>query len=329
MSERKIKDKMTLKDIISFFANIVAIISFVITYFAEEKNFKLVAIIFIIVLDIFILIKNRELTKKNVELQQIKNNLTKQLEQTQKDLEELEKINIKSNAILQRIVDDTINGKVSSELMISYYTKERMSKFTNYIKMGVDVFISYIENEKLYDVTYCWEITGQNISCEELLAELNFLISGDSNIKNNDELNMQIEIEVNGKWRSINGNISGGDRIKLLNIQFGDYAVAPNEVFKVKFSYIWPHSYCAEGDKFSFGGNTFSSVNTSSMNIKIKASKECFNYAKLEVRENLDGGECRKNYRDIDIVEANGENVVTVSLPKCEVDRAIYIILTP
>lgn len=213
--------------------------------------------------------------------------------------------------------------------MIIYYMEERINKFLNYIRIGVDVFISYKENERFYDVIYCWEITGQNISCEKTLSELNFLISGDSNIKNNEELNMKIEMDVNGKWRRINGNIRGGDKIKLLNIQFGDYTVAPNDVFRVKFSYVWTHSYCAEGDKFSFGGNTFSSVNASGMNIKIRANKRCFNYAKLEVRESLEGRKRKIDYQDIDIVRANEENVVTVSLPKSETNRAIYIILTP
>lgn len=315
MSELKIKEKITWKDIISILANFVAIATFVITYFAEEKLFKTIAIICGIAIYVFLFVKNRELTK--------------QLQKNKKHVDELEKTNRQNNIILQRIVDDIINGKVSSEVMIICYMEERINRFLNYIKMGVDVFIDYVENEKFYDVIYCWEITGQNLSREETLSELNFLISGDSNIKNNDELNMTAEIEVNNKWRRINTNIRGGDRIKLLNMQFGDYSTAPNDVFKVRFSYIWPHSYCTEGDKFSFGGNTFSSVNTSGMNIKIRANKKCFHYAKLEVRENLDLGECKKDYQDIDIVEVNGENVVTVPLAKSETNRAIYIILTP
>lgn len=315
MSELKIKEKITWKDIISILANVIAIITFVITYFTEEKLFKIIAIICGIAIYVVLFVKNRELTK--------------QLQKSQDHINDLEETNRKNNTIMQRIADDIINGKVSSELMIICYMEERINRFLNYIKMGVDVFINYVENEKNFDVRYCWQITGQNISCEETLSELNFLISGDSNIKNNNELNMTAEIEVNNEWRRINSNIKGGDRIKLLNMQFGDYAIAPNDVFKVRFSYIWPHSYCAEGDKFSFGGNTFSSVNTSGMNIKIRANKKCFNYAKLEVRENLDAGEYKTDYQDIDIVEVNGENVVTVPLAKSEKNRAIYIILTP
>lgn len=315
MSELKIKEKITWKDIISILANVVAIITFVITYFTDEKLFKIIAIICGIVLYVFLFVKNRELTK--------------QFQKRKKYIDDLEKTNRQNNTILQRIVDDIINGKVSSELMIICYMEERINRFLNYIKMGVDVFIDYVENEKFFDITYCWEITGQNISHEETLSELNFLISGDSSIKNNDELNMTAEIEANNEWRRINANIKGGDRIKLLNMQFGDYAIAPNDVFKVRFSYVWTHSYCAEGDKFSFGGNTFSSVNTFGMNIKIRANKKCFNYAKLEVRENLDTGEYKTDYQDIDIVEVNGENVVTVPLAKLEQHRAIYIILTP
>lgn len=315
MSELKKKEKITWKDSISILANVVAIITFVITYFTDEKLIKIIAIICGIVLYVFLLVKNRELTK--------------QLQKSQDHIKDLEETNRKNNTILQRIADDIINGKVSSELMIICYMEERINRCLNYIKMGVDVFIDYVENEKFLDVRYCWQITGQNISCEETLSELNFLISGDSNIKNNNELNMTAEIETNNEWRRINANIKGGDRIKLLNMQFGDYAVAPNDVFKVRFSYIWPHSYCAEGDKFSFGGNTFSAVNTSSMNIKIRANKKCFNYAKKEVRENLDGGKWKTEYQDIDIIEVDGENVITVPLPKSETDRAIYIVLTP
>ncbi len=309
MSGMKTKEKITWKDIISILANVVAIITFVITYYTEEEFFEVIAVICGVVIYVFLFVKNRKLTK--------------QLGERKKYIDDLEKTNRQINTILQRIIDDIINGKISSEVMVICYMEERINKFLNYIKMGVDVFIDYAENQKFLDVTYCWEIMGQNISHEKTLSELNFLISGDSNIKNNNELSMIVEIKVNDKWRRINANIRGGDRIKLLNIQFGDYTISPNDVFIVRFSYTWPHSYCAAGDKFSFGGNT------SSMNIKIRASKKCFNYAKLEVRKKLDGAECKTDYQDIDIVEVDGENVVIVPLPKSETDRAVYMILTP
>lgn len=81
------------------------------------------------------------------------------------------------------------------------------------------------------------------------------------------------------------------------------------------------------GDVFSFGSNTFSSTKPYDMSIKVHADKRCFSFARLQIRNKLDEYDCKSDFSELEVIEAGGENIVTVSLPASEKDRAIYISL--
>lgn len=315
MNERMINENW--KDVFSILGNAVAIITFIFTYFINVNVLKLIAIILCVTSYVFLFIRNKRVTNE--------------LRKNKTHIEELKKDNTRINNSLQVIVDDIIDGRFSSELMGLCFGEERKNKHINYLGMKIKVFIDYIENNPYLDVKYCWEIKGQNISDSQNLNDLYFIISGDANIINNNDLNMITEIERDDGdgWIRLNHSISGGVRIKLLNIQFGNHIIEPNQTFKIRFSYVWAKSYCAAGDRFSFGANSSSLIHTPQMNIEIESSKKCFKNALLEVRNQDNEEEYRIEHQKLCIVEREENEVATASLSQCQNKRAVYVILNP
>lgn len=313
MNERMINENW--KDIFSILGNAVAIITFIYTYLLDVNILKPIAIILCVTSYAFLFIRNTRVTNE--------------LRKNKEYIEELKKDNTKINNSLQVMVKDIVEGRFSSELMRLCFREKRENKSINYLEIQINVSIDYIENTQYLDVGYCWEVEGQNISNLQNLDELYFLISGDTNILNNDDLNMYTEIYVNGRWTRLNNSISGGVRIKLLNIQFGNHIIAPNQTFKIRFSYVWTRSYCADGDKFSFSGNSLSLINTPRMNVTIESSKKCFNNALLEIRSRDNEGKYQIEHQKLCIVESGENNVATVNLSQCQNDRELFVILNP
>lgn len=316
---------------LSMLANLVTIGVPIVTYFTFKQALLYIVIILLIVTiarNWFITHKLKKIEEKLLSFQRLnQQNVLSASNQITIDNLKRQKDSYKSR--LQRIHEDLVEGKISSDILINYYVDEVDSQFVCFEKMEIDAFVNYIKGSRLYDVTYSWNVLGHNPSSDSVLSKLCFIISGDSVIKNNNELKMKIEIKkTNGKWQKINGYISGSDRIKYLNIVLNDYAVSPNRSFNIRFSYIWPRSYVADGgDVFSFGSNTFSSTIPYQMNIKVHADKECFSSAKLQVRNISDEYDSKNHFSELDIIEKDGRNIVTVSLPAVETNRAIYISL--
>lgn len=320
-----------LNNCLSILANLVTIGVPVVTYFTFKNALLYIVIIFLVATiarNWFITNKLKKIEEKFSSFQRLyqKNVLSAS---DQIAIDNLKKQNDSYKSRLQRIHEDLVEGKISSDILINYYIDEVDSQFVHFEKMEIDAFVNYIQGSRLYDVTYSWNVLGYNPSSDKVLSKLCFIISGDSVIKNNNELKMKIEIKkANGKWQKINGYISGSDRVKYLNVVLNDYAVSPNRSFNIRFSYTWPCSYAADGgDVFSFGSNTFSSTNPYQMNIKIHADRECFSSAKLQVRNSSDEYDSKNHFSELDIIEKDGENIVTVSLPAAETNRAVYISL--
>lgn len=294
--------------IISVISNIITICTPIVTYFTVNEFFIYVTVSFLVVTIIRNFYLSYKIKRGNVILQKDKNKLEEQLE---------------------RIQNDLLSGKAPSDILVNYYIMEVDNQLVTFTEMKIDVNILYMEKAKLFDVKYTWDVIGSNPSNEKPLSQLNFLISGDSIITNNEELGLKIEILKSGKWQEVKGYLNGSAKIKYLHIEFDHYSILPNHHFEIRFSYIWPRSYNADGgDTFSFGSNTFSSTKPYDIGIKIHAHKACFGSASSQIRTKLDEGKYKDQFYELDIVENELENIVSVPLPASQESKTIYISLT-
>ncbi len=330
LNYEKISDKANFWS--SVIANIITICVPIVAYF-KANDIVLYIISFLLLLTVARNIyEGCKLSKIKTELLKFHEEKEKQSElisKKQDTIINLMKENESYKKKLQRIHDDLIAGKVSSDILINYYISDVDSQYVKYIKMEIDAHIIYIMDSKLYDVKYVWSIEGQNPSQENVLSKLSFIISGDSVVKNNAELGLKVELKKsNGDWKEVMGVISGSDKIKYLHINLDDYAVLPNYPFNIRFSYIWPRSYVADGgDIFSFGSNTFSSTEPYDLFVKVHGNKKCFSSARQQIRNVLDSNNIKNQFSELNIIEKDDENIVTALLPASEKDRAIYISL--
>lgn len=340
MNNKDFKGKEDKLDFwISMIANLITIGTPITTYFIANDVFLYVTVVFLLITIIRNILKGYKLSqckvklykadKKNKELNnniEIINNKNQELKSK---IDYLNNENRGYNIRLNRIRDDLISGKVSSDILINYFIDEVDNQFVKYFKMNIDAQVVYKENEKQYDVKYIWRVDGQNPSNEKELSELSFVISGDSIVKKNEELGMRAEIKkANGEWKEVNTYINGADKIKYLHINLKEHPILPSQLFSIRFSYVWPKSYFAEGkDVFAFGNNTFSSTDPYDLYITVHGNNKCFTTATQQIRAMINNNDVQQQFSELVIIERGEENYVTTSLPKSENNRAIYISL--
>lgn len=316
----KSNNNSKISNSLSDIANLVTLATFAITYFTVKQALVYVTSLLVLVTLVRNYIVNCKLKKMKLDFEISNDELHNKLDLSENKNQSLE------NKI-EQIHNDLISGKSPSDILINYYIFEVDNQFVNIEKISIDAFIQYEKKAKLYGVIYSWEIKGSNPSLDKPLSKLSFIISGDSVINDNNELNLKIEmLNANNTWQEIRGYVNGSDKIKYINIDLKNYAILPNRSFQIRFSYIWPRSYVADGgDVFSFGSNTFSSTKPYEMCINVHADKLCFSAARMTLRTKINEFECKEDLSELQVIEMNSENIITVTLPPIQTDRACYI----
>ncbi len=317
MNNKDFKGKADKLDFwISMIANLITIGTPITTYFIANNVFLYVAVVFLLITIVRNILKEHKIEQYKNEIILLKNSI-----------EVLNQENTGYENRLNRVQKDLLSGKVSSDILINNFIDEVDNQYITYISMNIDAHIIYQEKAKLYDVRYLWSVNGHNPSKEDVLSELCFIISGDSIIKNNNELEAIAEIKrSNEKWEKVNSYINGADKIKYLHIDLGNNAILPNHHFNIRFSYVWPKTFNAEGgDVFSFGNNTFSSTDPYDLFITVHGNKKCFSSATQQIRDMIDKNDIKQQYAELRIFEKDEENYISTSLHKSENNRAIYI----
>ena len=314
---------------LSILADIITICSMVFAIANYDNAFACILIIIIIALDVWNHLLNRKMNKTNKMISDLKKkhkeeelSMKKQIDNYKEQVE-----NFKRQ--IYRIRQDMRDGKISSDLIINKFLDEVDNQKVCYEIMDVNVDIIFDEQKPFLDVCYCWIIKGRNPSKTDVLRELSFLIAGDSIVRNYEDLKVGTYIKTrNGNWQQVKHYIRGGDSLKVLTLEFGKCEIKPLRSFEIKYTYTWPNCYAKiGGDIFSFGTNTFSSIDPYSLIIRIESDKQCFSSADLQIRS-IRNGKTNETYSELEVIESAGRHIVTHTLPSsCDSDRSIYIVL--
>lgn len=296
------KSKLEISEFISIIADILTVISIIGVYFNNDNMLiYIVIVILLLVSDIFLFLHSRKIKKQNMSIN---------------------KENLEMKELLQSLRDNVFMGQMAAHTFMQYlpYKKdENKNKKFNYFSVNCYINIIYDEvnlEQDMFDVEYKWEYRGRNISASPL-KYMSFRIAGDSMIRDNTKLKLKAKIKVDNKSVDVSAIVIEDNlRIKLIQVDFGDYAIRPDMDFELKLEYIWEKSYNKFGDMFSFDLTNHPDGKSESMQIQIKTHQNIMGYVMVFIKD-IKGKELQNN----EIM--NKLDIIKIEKDKCAISYSL------